>query len=196
MNIEKILKDHKLWLEDKGGKRAYLRGADLEGADLREAFLEYTNLTKADLRHADLRMADLRCADLEGADLEGADLRHADLRYAKLKTTKGLRRTKTILKMFEKTKDGYIVYKSFGEYYSSPKNWIIKVGSIIEERLDIDRRNVCSYGINVGAKKWVEEHCQTIIYKCLIPNDAEICAPHATDGKVRCNKLKILEVLK
>lgn len=42
--LQKILDDHKLWLEDKGGKRADLRGADLRGADLRDANLRGANL--------------------------------------------------------------------------------------------------------------------------------------------------------
>ena len=42
--LEKILEAHKLWREDKGGKRANLRGADLSGADLRCANLRGANL--------------------------------------------------------------------------------------------------------------------------------------------------------
>ncbi len=60
---EKILKDHRLWLDNKGGMRANLRGADL---------------WRADLSGANLGGADLRGADLSGADLWGADLRGAD----------------------------------------------------------------------------------------------------------------------
>ena len=113
--IKKELDLHKKWLNDeRGGKKAYLRdanlrgaylcdanlrdanlrgaylcdanlrGADLRGADLRGAYLCDANLCGANLRGADLRGADLRGADLRGADLRGADLRGADLRDANL----------------------------------------------------------------------------------------------------------------
>jgi hypothetical protein len=66
--LNKILEQHKLWLESDGekGERADLRGANL--------------------RHADLWNADLRHADLQDADLQDAHLRRADLRGAKLDT--------------------------------------------------------------------------------------------------------------
>ena len=65
--LEKIIADHKLWLNDEGGSCADLRGADLRGADLRGA-----DLSGADLRGADLSGADLSDAYLRGADLSGA----------------------------------------------------------------------------------------------------------------------------
>ena len=45
--LDKILEAHKLWLEDEGGKRADLYGANLLGADLRSA-----NLRSADLDYS------------------------------------------------------------------------------------------------------------------------------------------------
>ena len=47
--LEKILKDHVLWLENNRG-----READLRGADLREANLGWANLHEADLCRANL----------------------------------------------------------------------------------------------------------------------------------------------
>lgn len=59
-NLSKILKNHKLWLEDEeGGIKANLSGANLSGADLSGA-----NLSRADLSRADLSGADLSRADL------------------------------------------------------------------------------------------------------------------------------------
>ena len=94
MDLKKILEEHLLWLNRKGGSRANLSGADLSGADLRCANLcdadlrcadlRCANLRNADLRNADLRDADLRCANLCDADLSGADLRCANLRNADL----------------------------------------------------------------------------------------------------------------
>ena len=63
--IEKILEEHKAWLNRTGGAKADLHGADLCGA----------YLCGADLYDANLRGADLRDADLCGADLRGANLR-------------------------------------------------------------------------------------------------------------------------
>ena len=78
-NIKKTLEEHICWLNDEGGRRADLSGANLSGADLSGA-----NLSGADLRGANLSGADLRGANLSGADLRGADLRGADLREANL----------------------------------------------------------------------------------------------------------------
>ena len=78
MNLKQILEDHQLWLDDKGGKRANLRAADLRAADLSMA-----NLCRADLRGADLSRANLQWADLRRANLRGANLYAANLRGAK-----------------------------------------------------------------------------------------------------------------
>ena len=65
--LNEILKQHRVWIDGKGGSRADLKGADLRGADLTGA-----NLTGADLRGADLTGAILTGAYLEGAYLHGA----------------------------------------------------------------------------------------------------------------------------
>ena len=85
--LDKILKQHKLWLDSYGkkGKRANLTGADLRGADLSKAILRWANLSEADLRGARLSKADLKEANLSGADLSGADLSEADLRWTDLR---------------------------------------------------------------------------------------------------------------
>lgn len=105
-DLERILGEHKAWIESirdseakLSGRRARLagmdlrgvnlarrdlRGADLAGANLAGARLEgalltLANLSNADLRNADLRGAKVRKANLCGAKLEGADLGGADL---------------------------------------------------------------------------------------------------------------------
>jgi uncharacterized protein YjbI with pentapeptide repeats len=85
MDIKEILEAHKLWLHDKGGSRADLRGVDLRGVDLRGVDLRRADLRGADLRGVDLRGADLRRANLRGADLRGANLSGANLSGANLR---------------------------------------------------------------------------------------------------------------
>ena len=86
MNVQKKLKDHKLWVETHGeeGVQANLRGANLRGANLSSANLRGANLSSTNLCDADLYRADLYCADLYCADLRGADLRDTNLRGADL----------------------------------------------------------------------------------------------------------------
>ena len=94
MDLKKILDEHLLWLNGKGGSCANLSNADLFGADLRcanlrnadlfGANLRGANLSDANLRNADLCRADLRNADLCRADLRNADLSNADLRRASI----------------------------------------------------------------------------------------------------------------
>jgi hypothetical protein len=193
---------NKILLKCKKEKGRYsLVGADLRKADLREANLRRTNLWKADLRRTNLWKADLSGADLIGADLREAnlcraDLMGADLRKADLSGAIGLIKEIDWLDAnLEKTEEGYICYKSFGEYYNSPDNWVIKENSIIEEGiLEKDRRNNCAPGINVATKEWCYENCFKQIWKCLLKFEwmDEVCVPYGTDGKFRCSKLQIL----
>jgi uncharacterized protein YjbI with pentapeptide repeats len=88
MNISKILKNHKKWVDDEeGGVRADLRGANLHGADLREADLRGADLSEANLSRTNLSEADLRWANLSEANLRGADLSKTNLRGADIKDT-------------------------------------------------------------------------------------------------------------
>ena len=62
--LDKILKLHKLWLEDNGkGARADLSSADLSSADLRSANLSSANLSSANLSSAktDKRYIQIAC---------------------------------------------------------------------------------------------------------------------------------------
>ncbi len=70
--LKTILDDHIKWLNGKGGKRAYLRDADLSFADL-----SYANLSGVNLSYVDLSFADLSYVNLKDANLSGADLRDA-----------------------------------------------------------------------------------------------------------------------
>ena len=79
VELQKILDNHRLWLEGEGGKCANLSCAGLSCAELTHADLRFANLRYADLSHADLTHADLTHADLGYADLTHADLTHADL---------------------------------------------------------------------------------------------------------------------
>jgi len=83
--IKEILENHQKWLNNDGGKKADLSGANLRGANLRGANLRGANLRGADLRGANLSGADLSGADLSGADLSGANLRGANLNGADLR---------------------------------------------------------------------------------------------------------------
>ena len=71
--LKEIIKDHALWLENKGGKRADLQGAQLRGAVLRWADLRWAELQGANLQGAQLQGAQLQWAKLQGADLRGAE---------------------------------------------------------------------------------------------------------------------------
>ena len=87
--LNKILEQHKLWVDGKGGKcanltGANLTGANLTGADLTRASLYCANLTGADLTGANLTGANLLITNLTGANLTGANLTGADLTDADL----------------------------------------------------------------------------------------------------------------
>ena len=65
------------------------------------------------------------------AILSNLDLRNLDLRGADLSGVKGLViPSEYIAQHFERVKDGYIGYKTFGSKYPPPDRWAIKPGEI------------------------------------------------------------------
>lgn len=138
MNLKEILEKHELWLSgDKTGERANLSGANLSGINLSGADLSGADLRETDLICASLICADLSDADLSGADMSDADLYHANLSGANLSGAKNLLSPINYLKEnFERTDEGYIVYKCFNNMYSAPDKWDISIGSVIEEEVN------------------------------------------------------------
>ena len=204
--------------ESKTKAAEYLSDADLSGADLSDADLRCANLSDADLSgadlsgadlsDADLRGANLSDADLSGADLSGADLSDADLRRANLSDadlrranlsgSQGLLDAINYMEAhFERTDEGYIVYKTFGENYSAPELWKIEPGEIIEETVNCDRTTECGCGINVAPLEWVRRNGRNQPYKLLIRWEwlPGVVVPYNTDGKIRCSKAQILEAV-
>ena len=161
--------------ESKAKAAEYLSDADLSDADLRRA-----NLSDADLSDANLSDADLSGANLSGADLSGSQGLLDAINYMEAN--------------FERTDEGYIVYKSFNSNYTAPNRWKIEPGEIIEEVANSDRTCECGCGINVAPLSWVknDNNCQP--YKLLIRWEwlPGVVVPYNTDGKIRCSKAQIV----
>ena len=184
--LSEILSLHAKWLRDEpGGIRANLSCANLRCANLRYANLRYANLSYANLSGA----------NLSGANLSGADLSDANLSGANLSGASGLiDATDYIGAHFERVKDGYIVYKTFGGAYSKPDSWTIEPGAIIEEVCNPNRTNACGCGINVAPIEWVKENYKGDVYKLLIRFEwlPGVVVPYNTDGKIRCSRAQIM----
>ena len=176
-DLQKILDDHLKWRRDEDGGSL----ADLSGADLSDANLIDANLSGANLSDANLIDANLIRADLSGA--------------------KGLKTAKDYLSQFERTKNGIYVYKTFGAYNTPPDYWTIKHKSFIEEVVNPDRCTECGSGVNFATLDWIkndESASKLPVWKCLIhwEDMADVVVPFGTDGKARCARLQLIEVVK
>jgi len=150
------------------------------------------------LSEYDLRRADLRRANLSGADLSDADLSGADLSGADLSQTQGLIDAINYMEAhFERTEEGYIAYKTFNSQYTAPDKWKIEPGEVLEEVCNPERTCDCGCGINVAPLGWVKARHSGQIYKMLIRFEwlAGVVVPYQTDGKIRCSRAQILEVV-
>ena len=147
------------------------------------------DLCRADLSEADLSEADLRWADLSGANLGGADLSGAT----------GLLSAVDFLEAhFERVEAGYIAYKTFNVTYEAPAAWEIKKGAVISENVNFDRCTECGCGVNVAPLEWVKrEYGYPGIWKVLIRWEwlCGVCVPYMSDGKIRCERVELLEVV-
>ena len=174
--LNEILGLHTKWLRDEpGGVRA--------------------NLSDADLSRAYLSGANLSGAYLSGAYLSGANLSDANLSYANLSRAKGLIDAIDYIEThFERVKDGYIVYKTFGGVYAKPDSWAIEPGAIIEEVCNPNRTNARGCGINVAPIEWAKENYKGDVYKLLIRFEwlPGVVVPYNTNGKIRCSRAQII----
>ena len=185
-------------------RKANLSMADLSGANLSGANLIMTNLSGANLSGANLRKANLSGAKLSGADLSAADLSGTNLSGANLSGCKGLLNPVIWLSdNFFTDELGYIVYKAIGNtVYEAPDTWKIKAGLLIEEVCNPDRGTLCASGVNFGTMKWVDENYPVKkgreIWRCRIRwiDLAGVIVPWNTNGKARCCKLELLEMVK
>ena len=175
---------------------ANLREADLSEADLREANLYGAKLREADLSEANLYGAKLREADLSEADLYGAKLREANLNRANLSDAKGLLSAIEYMQNnFEKTDSGFIAYKTFGGTYEPNTSWVISAGETLEENVNPTRTIDCGCGINVATLDWVKNNMHGDIWKVLIKFEwlPGVVVPYNTDGKIRCERVQLIE---
>lgn len=147
---------------------------------------------------ANLINADLRYANLSNANLRNADLSNANLRYANLSNADGLLSAIDYLKdNFEMTPEGFIAYKTFGGEYRPPEKWVIRPGSVITENVNFDRCRDCGCGVNVAPLGWVKNNYRGDIWKVLIRFEwlAGVCVPYHTDGKIRCERVELIEIV-
>ena len=173
--LNKILKEHELWVKGKGGKRANLRCANLENADLeyvnlKYADLKYANLSNTDLSNTDLRYTNLRCVDLRYTDLRYTNLSHADLSYSNLS------------------------YSNLSNANLSNAN--LSNADLSSANLKDIKTNIHTIGYNlacpeegsfIGYKK-----ASGCLIELLILEDAKRSS--ATTAKCRCNKAKVLDI--
>ena len=191
--LDKILAAH------KQGGGADLCRADLSEADLSEADLRWADLSGADLSRANLHKADLSGANLRRANLIEADLSGANLGEADLSGATGLLSAVDFLEAhFERVEAGYIAYKTFNVTYEAPAAWEIKKGAVISENVNFDRCTECGCGVNVAPMEWVKrEYGYPGIWKVLIRWEwlCGVCVPYMSDGKIRCERVELLEVV-
>ena len=135
----------------------------------------------------------------EGAQvLSEYDLSGADLRRANLSQTQGLIDAINYMEAhFERTEEGYIAYKTFNSQYTAPDKWKIEPGEILKEVCNPERTCDCGCGINVAPLSWVRARQSGQIYKMLIRFEwlAGVVVPYNTDGKIRCSRAQIIEVV-
>lgn len=178
--LDKILKNHELWLNNEGGKRADLSGVDLSNTDLNGVDLERVDLSNANLKLADLSNANLKLANLYGANLYGANLYNANLSNADL---------------YEGNLYGTIL-RNANLNKADLRNANLNKANLKNANLNNIKTNIYTIGYNlacpeegsfIGYKK-----AGKYIVKLLILEDSKRSS--ATTLKCRCDKAKVLDI--
>ena len=155
-------------------------------------------LSGANLSGANLSVANLSGANLSAANLSGTNLSAANLSGTNLSGVFGLINSKEFLSQFKKTKEGCIVFKTFGDTYTSPTTWEISPLSEISEAVNPLPTVDCACGINVATINWVlDNYPKSVVYECLIKFEdlIDCVVPYNTKGKFRAGRVTILRAL-
>jgi hypothetical protein len=93
-----------------------------------------------------------------------------------------------------------IVYKRIGETeYPISSTWTIEPGAVLSEVPNPDRCAECGCGVNFGTREWcARNYTEADLWRCRIAwiDLAGVVVPYNTDGKARCAKLTLVEVVK
>ena len=203
--LNKILKEHELWLKGEGGKCADLsnvdlRCADLSNTNLKYADLIYANLSDVDLSNvnlsdANLRYADLRFIDLSNGNLKGADLKHAKLTYADLSKA-NLSKANLSKANLKHTKLTYVKLKGADLQDADLRDANLKYADLRYGNLEYVKTNIHTIGYKLACPKKGSfigyKKASGCIVKLLIPDDAKRSS--ATTTKCRCSKAKVLDI--
>ena len=156
-----ILENHKKWLEENGGERANLKGADLCGADLRGADLRDANLRGANLYGANLRgvrhdertaFYAMQCPE-KGAYI---GYKKAEGKIVELEIQENAKRSSATTRKCRASKAKVLSITSIDgkEHFEEAKSnrdqsFVYRVGKTVEVKdFDEDRWNECSTGIH------------------------------------------------
>lgn len=169
---------------------ASFRGSILAGADFTGSRLVGVDFTIANLRNANFTSAYVSRCSFVGANLSGA--------IGLLNASDWMEQN------FGADSKGYVVYKIFGlTPYSSiiPDSWRRIPGAFLAEVVCRDRTSDCGCGVNFGTREWCYRFGygrQPELWRCRIRwrDLPGVVVPYGTDGKARCERLELLDVVK
>lgn len=155
------------------------------------------------IKNSNLSEADLSRTGFVGTTFNNVSTAGAKINLTNFSQTKGLvSPIKFLEDNFEKTKDGYIAYKTFGTFYLESPEWVIREGAVISEVVNFNPTSECGSGVNVATKKWIldrmindEKFVGATVWKVLIRWEwlVGVCVPYDSDGKIRCERVELIE---
>lgn len=165
-----------------------------------------------DLTRAYFNQCDLRGANFGGASLIGTGFINCKLDDAKFDAATATRPVfngstgvfdpiEFMANYFERTEEGYIVYKIFDGMYKMPGDWDIKPGSVIAENANLNPFDSCGCGVNVATLGRVRNFriengaFDHPIWRCLIRWEwlPGVVVPFGSNGKIRCSRVQLLD---
>lgn len=170
-----------------------LIGCNMHDSDMRDCDMIECDMRNSDLRNSNLSNSRLRNSNLGGCLMVGCNLAHGDLSGCKGLVSP----IRYMEENFDRSSDGYIAYKVFNASYIAPGKWEIRPGAVINETVNANRTDDCGCGVNVATLDWVEDNCRGKIWKVLIRWEwlPGVCVPYNTDGKIRCERVELIEIV-
>lgn len=129
---------------------------------------------------------------------EKADLREANLSGANLSGAEGILLASDWLdENFECDDKGFIVYRAQKGSLDHPKHWKFGTGLFLTEIPNPNRGTECGCGVSFATLAWVKKRHKAPYWRCRInwKDLPDVVVPFNTDGKARCSRLELLEIV-